>query len=189
MNVIAWNCRGLGSRLSRLHTIELLKNKDHGALCLLETKPNDDSKILKMAGKWGFESSFRVDTLGFARGLLLIWNKDMLPFTVVHHNSQSIHGVVQVTGCSQVRLSFAYVRPNRHAKDLFWADCKAYSGSFTGPWVVLGDFNDIGSVEEHWGTTEINFANINKFVENFNDSGLFDLHLAGPRFSWSRKVG
>lgn len=92
--------------------------------------------------------------------------------SVVHSNSQTIHCVVNMLGNTSTRVSFAYVRPNRRAKDIFWDGCKEYANAVNGHWVIMGDFNDIGSVVEQWGSTYINFGNINRFVERYNDCGL-----------------
>lgn len=53
----------------------------------------------------------------------------------------------------------------------------------------MGDFNDIGSSNDQWGSVEINYGNINRFVEAYNDCGLLDLANAGPQFSWVRQMG
>lgn len=54
---------------------------------------------------------------------------------------------------------------------------------------MLGDFNDIGNASEQWGSESVNSGNIVRFVHAFNSCNLMDLPIAGPRFSWLRKVG
>ncbi|XP_019162015.1 PREDICTED: uncharacterized protein LOC109158583 [Ipomoea nil] len=81
MIFIAWNCRGVKSGGTRRHARELLKRPDVSALCYLETKSKVADCLLRMADKLGFGSSFMVDPLGFAGGLLLIWNKDRVPLS------------------------------------------------------------------------------------------------------------
>lgn len=83
----------------------------------------DCSGLLRKADKKGFDLSFMVDPLGFAGGLLLVWNKDSINLAIVNHNSQAIHYEVKGLGNSMVHLSFPYVRPNKRAKEIFWGDC------------------------------------------------------------------
>lgn len=126
------------------HARELMRSRDLGALCLLETKTNNANSLLKMATKNGFNSSFMVEPLGYAGGLLLVWNKDAINFSIINHNSQAIHCMVHGGGISVIRVSFVYVRPNMRAKDIFWEDCKSIAAAICCPWIMLGDFNDIG---------------------------------------------
>ncbi|XP_019186423.1 PREDICTED: uncharacterized protein LOC109181124 [Ipomoea nil] len=183
---LTWGVRSGGTRR---HARDLLKMPDVGALCFLETKTKAADGLLKMADKFGFCSSFMVDPLGFAGGLLLVWNKDRVPLFVVEHNSQTIHTLIPQRDGKNIRISFAYVRPNRRAKEIFWQGCKDYSTSFQDPWVVLGDFNDISGQADQWGTGEIVVSSVDKFLDAMNDCGLMDLGTSGSRFSWYRKVG
>ncbi|XP_019157963.1 PREDICTED: uncharacterized protein LOC109154684 [Ipomoea nil] len=180
---------GVKSGGTRRHARELLKRSEVGALCFLETKTKEAGGLLNMADKLGFCSSFMVDPLGFAGGLLLVWNKDRVPLTVVGHNSQSIHTLIPRHDGKNFRISFAYVRPTRRAKDLFWQGCKEYSNSFKDPWVMLGDFNDISGQADQWGVGEIVASSVDRFLEAVNDCGLMDLGTSRSRFSWYRKVG
>lgn len=54
---------------------------------------------------------------------------------------------------------------------------------------MLGDFNDIASHEEQWGSDVINQNKMTKFREAVNNYGLFELKTMGAGFSWVRHVG
>nr|GMC80045.1 LINE-type retrotransposon LIb DNA [Ipomoea batatas] len=189
MIVISWNCRGVVSGDTRRHARELLKLPGVGAVCFLETKSSKTVRLLKMAYSLGFTSSFMVDPMGFAGGLLLIWNKERLPLTIVGSNSQAIHTMVPDCFGVPTRFSFSYVRLNRRAKEILWSSCKDYACSFQDPWVMIGDFNDITGPTDQWGNGEVIPSAVDKFLESMNDCGLMDLSTAGMRFSWFRKIG
>ncbi|XP_019184835.1 PREDICTED: uncharacterized protein LOC109179810 [Ipomoea nil] len=189
MIFIAWNCRGVRGGSTRRHARDLLKTPNVGALCFLETKTKGADGLLKMADKLGFFSSFMADPLNFAEGLLLVWNKDRVPLFVVEHNSHTIHTLIPRRDGKNIRISFAYVRPNCRAKEIFWRGCRDYSTSFQDPWIVLGDFNDISGQSDKWGTGEIVVSSVDKFLDAMNDCGLMDLGTSGSRFSWYMKVG
>lgn len=133
------------------------------------------NKLLGMAAKLGFDSSFMVEPLGLEGGLLLVWNKDRIKLRIVCHNTQTIDCDILNGVGATFRVSFAYVRPNHQAKELFWQSCKDYASSFKGSWVMLGDFKDIGSASEQWGSSEVNFVAINLFVEAYDECGLFNV--------------
>ncbi|XP_019159704.1 PREDICTED: uncharacterized protein LOC109156318 [Ipomoea nil] len=112
-------------------------------------------------------------------GLLLVWNKDMLDLEVVSSNSQTIHCKILEGGNSQFYISFAYVRPNMRAKEVFWSECKTFRASRSGPWVMLGDFNDIAISSDHWGSDHINMSNMARFCEAYEDCGLMEVPSTG----------
>nr|GMC91087.1 LINE-type retrotransposon LIb DNA [Ipomoea batatas] len=87
------------------------------------------------------------------------------------------------------RVSFAYIRPNLLAKEVFWDDCKDYAIGNSGPWIMMGDFNDIVNDSEEWGSSAVNMSCCTRFVNNFNDCGLLDMGTMGVRYSWFRQEG
>ncbi|XP_019181390.1 PREDICTED: uncharacterized protein LOC109176414 [Ipomoea nil] len=189
MIVIAWNCRGVGNRETIRHAKLLLTKKDVGAICFLETKTNKADNLLKAMSNSGFDNFFSVNTLGFAGGLLLVWNKNRLDLEVVRSNSQVIHCNVKGTGVSHLHLSFAYVRPNPQAKELFWNECKSFGSAIVGPWIMLGDFKDIASPNDHWGNDHVNMNNVTRFCKAYEDCGLMEVSSTGPKFTWLRQIG
>lgn len=100
-----------------------------------------------MMNKRGYSKSFFVKPLSFARGLLLVWNPNKLNLQVVSHSSQVIHNIVSKVG-STLRITFAYVWPSPAAKERLWHDIKTYADNIYDPWILLGDLNDIGSMDE-----------------------------------------
>lgn len=126
----------------------MMASNEVGAVCFLETKTKDATKLLKMEKNMGFTKHHMVDPLGFAGRLLFLWRPEIFKFEVGYHTSQVIHGTVKDWGSRVTRVSFAYVRPNPMAKEMFWKDCLNYANSGTGPWILLGDFNDMARREE-----------------------------------------
>ncbi|XP_031127599.1 uncharacterized protein LOC116029695 [Ipomoea triloba] len=189
MIVTSWNCRGVGNREMIRHTKFLLSKKEVGAICFLETKTNKADKLLTLLSKLGFDNYFMVDTLGFVGGLLLVWNKSMLNLEVIDSNSQTIHCKVFEGGTTHLHVSFAYVRPNPRANELFWIECKTFSDALSGPWVMMGDFSDIASLNDHWGSEQINMSNLDRFCSAYSDCGLMEVSSTGPNFTWLRQIG
>ncbi|XP_031111750.1 uncharacterized protein LOC116015713 [Ipomoea triloba] len=86
-------------------------------------------------------------------------------------------------------ITFAYVRPNMLAKCRFWENCRTFASSIQGPWIVLGDLNDIATSEEQWGSSSINNNLLEKFVESYSACGFLDMGASGPKFTWYRFAG
>nr|GLL25015.1 uncharacterized protein LOC109154684 [Ipomoea trifida] len=139
--------------------------------------------------KLGVDNHFVVDPLGFAGGLALFWRTSIFYFSVIRHTTQAIHGVVRGLDTTTTRVSFAYVRLNILAKEMFWSDCSNYAINNGGPWIMMGEFNDIIDDSEQWGSSAINMSRCAKFVDGFNDCGLLDMGTMGVRYSWFRQEG
>ncbi|XVF35202.1 hypothetical protein REPUB_Repub18cG0125100 [Reevesia pubescens] len=55
------------------------------------------------------------------------------------------------------------------------------------PWVLLGDFNQVGANAEKQGDLPENRRNMEAFLEVFASRNLIDLRAKGTRFTWSNK--
>ncbi|XP_019190728.1 PREDICTED: uncharacterized protein LOC109185202 [Ipomoea nil] len=179
---------GVGNRFTVNHAKGLMSDSQLGAICFLETKTNNVSRLNRMAKSLGFDKMFIVKPLGFASGLTLLWRSNIFNFSVIRNTTQVIHGIVRGPG-SNVRVSFAYVRPTRVAKESFWSDCKTYNINLNDPWIMMGDFNDIADNTEQWGSCSINSGRCLKFVEEFSGCGLLDMGSIGVQYSWFRHEG
>ena len=74
MNLLAWNCRGLGNPRAIRALKELIRHKDPKVLFLMETKLRAD-KMLKIKHKLGFVNGVAVDCVGRSGGLALLWTE------------------------------------------------------------------------------------------------------------------
>nr|AIK35195.1 LINE-type retrotransposon LIb DNA [Ipomoea batatas] len=179
---------GVANGRVRKHVKQLLITSKADVLCLLEIKSSRVGKMVDLVYNLGFNNHFVVEPLGFAGGLLLFWKQGLIDLDIIDHNSQAIHTKVnrQPESCF---VTFAYVRPNFLAKCRFWEYCKTLSSNTQGPWIVLGDFNDIASSEEQWGSTSINPNLLQRFTEAYGVCNLLDPGLSGSKFTWYRFVG
>lgn len=63
---------------------------------------------------------------------------------------------------------------------------RSFSDTFDDSWILLGEMNNIGTIEEQWGSERANTSTMEKFVYAYSNCGLLDLELSGPRFTWCR---
>lgn len=68
MNVVGWNCRGLGNSNIRRSIKDLCRFEMPDVLCLLETRLNN-AYALTLPGALTFEYNHRVPSKGFSGGL------------------------------------------------------------------------------------------------------------------------
>ncbi|XP_031108586.1 uncharacterized protein LOC116013065 [Ipomoea triloba] len=144
--------------------------------------------MIDVASRLGYNNNFIVKPLDFAGGFLLFWKNDQIDLDIICHNSQAIHTRVK-NGNSDRFITFAYVRPNMLAKCRLWENCRTFSSSIQGSWIVLDDFNDIASSEEQWGSSSVNSNLLQRFVDAYNGCGLMDPGTSGSKFTLCRFAG
>ena len=95
MNIISWNCRGLGNPRTVNELYRLVKAKKTSLVFLMETKLRKE-KLERVRVKLGFPNMFEVDSVGKSGGLALFWNKEekveIQNFSRRHINASVIYG-------------------------------------------------------------------------------------------------
>ncbi|XP_020989778.1 uncharacterized protein LOC110276993 [Arachis duranensis] len=117
--------------------------------------------------------------------------KGALPAVIasVCENKETFHGDpenLKVTGVTSAGQASGV-----HCK---WVDAfdqcvtvEVQSPSFCGPWIVLGDFNEVLFSHESKGCL-FSSRHADRLATSLGDSNLFDLKTIGRRFSWYRRV-
>ncbi|KAL5742374.1 hypothetical protein ACOSP7_029106 [Xanthoceras sorbifolium] len=115
-------------------------------------------RALSVANKLGFSSKFIVDADGFSGGLWLLWNSPS--------------------------VSLEVVASSRHTITFY---LNLIRGCFVGPWVVLGDFNEITHLaEKKEGRACFSDTGFRDWI---NANCLVDLGFVGQKFTWMTKRG
>jgi len=87
MQLISWNCRGLGNPNKAEAIKDLLKTETADILMLQETKVEGETLLNTNAMKWKFDSGKAVSARGTAGGIGTFWTKDfsLERFLVTQH--------------------------------------------------------------------------------------------------------
>ena len=85
------------------------------------------------------------------------------------------------------RVTFVYGEPITEQRYVFWDRLRFLKAQWTGPWVCIGDFNEVLSSKEHLGPTNRGEAQTRLFRECLEDCQLLDLGFCGPKYTWSNK--
>lgn len=80
--------------------------------------------------------------------------------------------------------TFVYGCPTHSGKDQVWNMIRGIAGPESVPWLCIGDFNQVSSLEDKKGGNPPNMGRIRVFREMLEDCGLTDLEYKGPRFTW-----
>ena len=163
----------------------LVRKEDPDMVFLMETRLEVRSlEFLRVC--LGMYGCFGVNRNGFGGGLALIWKS----FVAVHIQSFSNHhidaDVVMIDGLKW-RITGFYGHPERGLRSSSWALLRQLCSIRNLPWLVLGDFNEVLSLEEQWGRLDRNLSQMAAFRGTLSDCSLQDLGYNGPDFSWSNR--
>uniref|UniRef100_A0A2N9ET81 Reverse transcriptase domain-containing protein n=2 Tax=Fagus sylvatica TaxID=28930 RepID=A0A2N9ET81_FAGSY len=186
MRLLAWNCRGIGKAPTVRALKALARDNSPDLVFLSETKSNVQ-KINKIRVSLNYVDSFCVESSGKAGGLALFW-KQGVDFEVVYSDVHIIAGLVysDPPGSSWLLLAI-YGPPKRQHRKNFWSFLKDLIGSYSGPWLIIGDLNSIYSSEDKRGGSLRGSCSTNWFSDFVAETGALDLGFNGPHFTWSNK--
>lgn len=83
------------------------------------------------------------------------------------------------------RLTCFYGEPNLAARPQSWAVFKTLKTRWDGPWVCLGDFNEVLYQVEAVGRSVRQAWQLKAFRDALLHCQLFDLEYSGDSFTWS----
>nr|POF16611.1 hypothetical protein CFP56_58268 [Quercus suber] len=133
----------------------------------------------------GMVQGIAVPSVGRSGGLGLLW-KSNLKVLVKFINRWYIDALID--SGSEVgiwRLTGFYENPETHKRIDSWEVLTRLGQRLNKPWVCIGDFNEVLSVNEKEGRAEISSRQIMNFRQCLDSNGLRDLGFTGSWFTWA----
>ncbi|XP_042964610.1 uncharacterized protein LOC122298825 [Carya illinoinensis] len=184
MNLLSWNCRGLGNpRAVRILNM-LIKAKLPSLVFLLETKCSK-SKVEAVKQLIKFDNCLVVDSVGSSGGLAMMW-KNSLEVQLI--NFTRWHISVMVTDKrhnAPWMLTGFYGHPVTSQRKISWNLLGALKPSCGTPWLCIGDFNEILCQKEKVGAVPRPYKQMEDFREAIEFCLLDSIPTKGNRFTWS----
>jgi hypothetical protein len=185
MNLLSWNCRGLGNLQAVLVLHNLVKSEGPTVLFLMETKL-DVRGMESIRVKLGFKFCFSVPCLGRSGGLALLWN-DPAQVTIQNFSQNHVDSHVQLAEGAKWRFTGFYGHPEGHRKWESWVLLDKLHSLDNTPWLCMGDFNEILSISERSGEVLGSTRRMQDFSDVVNRCGLVDLGFRGIPFTWENR--
>lgn len=76
MNLLCWNCRGIGNAPTIQELRELVQKFAPRVLCIVETQISG-VRAESLASTLGYDNAFAVDSSGRSGGLAMYWNNEI----------------------------------------------------------------------------------------------------------------
>lgn len=187
MQILAWNCRGLGNKDTVNFLIRLIKTHTPSCGLLSETKGNME-QIERVVKKLGFDHAEIVKARGKSGGLLWLWNGEV-DIDVAWKTDNVV--CCTIHNCNNQdcwHLYGAYGPPHYVKKKRFWEDMAEKISNEEMPWMMFGDLNEIIDETERFGGR--NLIGKRLFLKEFMQQvGAVDLGFNGRKFTWINKQG
>jgi exonuclease III len=186
MNLISWNCRGLGNPRAIRSLCRLVREKKPNILFLMETKCRKE-KMEVLRVRMEFEGMFVVDVVGRSGGLALFW-KERNVVKIQNYTRKHISAVVHFPDRSKSwRLTGFYGNPDWTKRYESWTLLRHLKLYEPDAWLCIGDFNEIIDQNEKWGGVFRSENQMMQFRLALKECGLSDLGFRGSKFTWTNR--
>ena len=95
MNILMWNCRGALNADFKRRIFEMVVNH-HPAIMVITKTRVSGKRAKRIAEGLPFDGFYATDTIGYAGGLWLFWNKDKAEVFILSATKQEIHASMKV---------------------------------------------------------------------------------------------
>lgn len=142
--MLAWNTRGLNKKARHLEIAAHLNSMQMPCIALFETKVkrNNAERIRsKFGNKWNWIDNYNHHPNG---RIWIMWQEENQHVECIHNSDQFIHYKVVEKKDKMVHwVTFIYAQNQLHHRRTLWTDIKQCNSYVQGPWIALGDFNNV----------------------------------------------
>lgn len=179
LKIICWNCRGASSSDVTNTTIDMVRTHNAFMVFLLETRVLATRiEILKRELK--FDSTYGIDARGLSGAIWLLWDSQKIQVEILPHDFQALHAIVQVISDPKTKnlswlISGSYASPDLDNRMVLWDEWKLISDNFSGPWALIGDFNDVFAQHEKSGGRRVNSHRLAAYRDMVDHCSVIDM--------------
>ncbi|XP_075656619.1 uncharacterized protein LOC142626791 [Castanea sativa] len=184
MNLLVWNCCGLGNLRTEKELGNIIRAKDPSVVFLAETWA-DEVRLERVLHSIDFDHKWEVCSGRRDGGLVLFWKKDV-HVTVEDSHRFFIDVTLNKNKESEWRFTGFYGEPETHRRMEAWNKLRGLNNKEGSPWLCAGDFNEICRQDEKLGGALRNHNQMQQFRDVIDECGFIDLGFEGSKFTWSK---
>ncbi|GKV39420.1 hypothetical protein SLEP1_g47185 [Rubroshorea leprosula] len=185
MNILSWNCQGLGQALTRRVLKDLIFKHRPCLVFLMETKQT--MRYLEgLRRRLSFANRVYVNPQGYSGGLALWWTDDV-HISIFSADKNLFDGSVSDVDYNITwHFSFIYGEPNIQMRRDMWRRVIALKRDAVIPWLLMGDLNLVGDSYDKKGKRPPLVTDRRLLEELTTSCCLRELAYRGARYTWSR---
>lgn len=121
---------------------------------------------------------------GYSGGILVAWSKTLGRVSPLAGFRHALHLIISHNSLGNWIVSIFYNALYLHSQCSLWLELSKMS-SLNIPWLIVGDFNDIVTNNEHKGVRFSYYSRKTSYFLNLiDDNNLLDLYFIGPKYTW-----
>lgn len=183
LSIISWNIKGAFGRLKKWHVREVVRQHQPSLFFAYETH-GPFARVDQFWSSLGFSLIFSQEARGHSGGIWILSSRDDLSFKLVDSNIQEITFSIKKGNASWI-CTATYASPTYSIRCNLWDHFITLRSRIHGPWVIIGDFNEIlYSSKVSGGTFSPSWAHL--VANMMNLCNLTDLHTIGGLYTWRK---
>lgn len=178
MKIVSWNCRGCARDGFLSQALYFVKLMSMDIFCLLDTRMNYDSAAT-LVKAFNFEAFDIIPSHGQCGGIILLWN-NKFTLDVVSLYDRYLHCQIKdFAHHIKWHATFLYMTPQKENQAQIWDNLLHLQPPNQEPWMIIGDFNCILSLQEKLGGIQRTTKYMTQFMNFLNDAALMSLPSSG----------
>ena len=171
MNILCWNCRGLGNPQTVQELRDLIQAQDPLVVFLAETWLNK-ARLEEIKAQYKFKGLIEVSRISRGGGVAIFW-KEGCNLSLDTYSPNHIDVIINKGKDDEWRFTGFYGEPNTRNRDDSWEKLR-------------GDFNEILKADEKLGGRSKPTGQMEAFREVIDECGFKDLGYVGGKYTWYR---
>lgn len=182
MKLLAWNCRRFRATSTIRRLSRIVKGK-HPVVVFLAKTICSVHCTTRFFNPVGLANVFGIDPQGRSGGLVLAW-ADFVRLNILDISPNWIHVSYSNENGVVTHVTFVYGHPKVDFRYVVWDFLSNLAPSLVGPWMILGDFNQIKGASDKL-SANLSLRGVVEFQTLINNLGLIDYIPKGPWFTWN----
>lgn len=184
MNLLVWNCGGLGNSRTGRELEEIIRAKDPSVTFIAETWA-DKARLEIVQRNIDFQHECLLPKEGQGGGIALFW-KASTNLVVVDSSNYFIDPLIDKGTDNEWRFMGFYGDLDISRRIEAWDRLRTLNYNPDVPWLCAGDFNEIIRQDEKKGGAIRSHGKMQLFRDVIEECGFMDLSYVGTRFTWSK---
>ena len=190
MKIFSWNIRGINGVGRQRVVCSWLQSLGSSVGAFLETHVQEEnflSVLGAVAHGWKFDNNYSEAAGG---RIWLVWNLSLSVVVYLKTDQLILCRVIDPASGTECTVAFVYTHNTEAERRSLWRELVTIANNplvAASPLVVLGDFNQILTAEEHFSLLpyDLPVRGMEEFQQCLEESNLIDMDIRGTFFSWS----